>query len=356
MHDDTRRAFGEDRLEAGGDGEVWLHCPAPKAWLARRPKTLTTAEYPGTAVEWQGGVFEVLRTEPQADGSIRYRLAPWEEAHAIRRMERYDAASEVARGAEQLDRRERIRRRRLSILFAPLVGLLPGETQKRMEGEFGAPAVAMTIASALPLAVAGFLGLFDHLLRSVGGGLGLPEVLTPPFPVAIYLCMESALRLASAVAAGEPMGALPVVVAAMAWREARAPGSGSRGRSRPLPDAERDALDRFRMLEPMLSLLAPEEQRTIARRFPFDPIRWGRITSWALLIVGVVEAGASLVSLFVGRLGIADAAWLLAGGFLALEQVRRLRILRSGSPAGSVLGVLVRPLARPLFSARPVGG
>ena len=120
-------------------------------------------------------------------------------------MERYDGASEAARGAEQLDRRERIRRRRLSILFAPLVGLLPGETQKRMEGEFGAPAVAMTIASALPLAVAGFLGLFGHLLGSVGGGLGLPEVLTPPFPVAIYLCMESALRLASAVAAGEPM-------------------------------------------------------------------------------------------------------------------------------------------------------
>ena len=115
-------------------------------------------------------------------------------------------------------------------------------------------------------------------------------------------------------------------------------------------------LGRGGMLEPMLSLLAPEEQRTIARRFPFDPIRWGRITSWALLTVGVVEAGASLVKLFVGRLGIADAAWLLAGGFLALEQVRRLRILRSGSPAGSVLGVLVRPLARPLFSARPVGG
>ena len=92
MSEEPLRAFGEDRLESGA-GEIWLRCPVPKAWLARRERTLTTAEYPGTAVEWQGEVFEVVRAEPQADGSVRYRLAPWPEAHAIRRMERYDTAS-----------------------------------------------------------------------------------------------------------------------------------------------------------------------------------------------------------------------------------------------------------------------
>ena len=103
MPEEPRRAFGADRLEAGEGGQIWLVCAAPKAWLPRQDKTLTRAEYPGTAVDWQGGVFEVLRAQPLADGGMRYCLAPWEEGHAIRRMEQYDAASETARRAESND-------------------------------------------------------------------------------------------------------------------------------------------------------------------------------------------------------------------------------------------------------------
>lgn len=347
-----RRAFGEDRLDSGSSGEIWLHCPVPKSWLPRREKTLTTAEYPGTAVEWQGEVFEVVRAEPQADGAMRYRLEPWPEAHAIRRMERYDAPSELARGEERLDRRERLRRRRLSILLAPLAGLLPGEEQKRMEGEFGAPALAMTISSALPLFGIGFLGLIRNLLTSVGGELGLPAVLAPPFPVALYLFAESALRLGSAIAAGEPMGSLPIVLAHMAWRESRAPAGDASGPVCPISDAERNALDRFRMLEPLLALLAPEDQRRLARRFPFDAVRWGRITAGVLLTVGAGNAFVSLLDLAIGRFDAAAALWLFFGGLLALEQLRRWRLLRSGEPAGSVLGALVRPFAGPLLADR----
>src|SRR5215831_706096 len=98
--EEIRRTFGEDRLDSGASGEIWLHCPVPKSWLPRREKTRTRAEYPGTAVEWHGEIFEVVQEEPQADGAVRYQLAPWPEAHAIRRMERYDAESEAARGAE----------------------------------------------------------------------------------------------------------------------------------------------------------------------------------------------------------------------------------------------------------------
>lgn len=358
MPEDARRAFGQDRFEAGEGAEVSLICPLPKAWLPRRDRTLTTPEFPGTAVDWQGSIFEVLRVEPQPDGAVRYRLGPWPDGHAIRRMERYDADSEAARGAEQDDRRERIRHRRLSILLAPLAGLLPGHVQKQMESEFGAPALAMTISSALPLALIGILGLIDHLLANVGDGLGLPAVLAPPFPLAAYLAIESALRLGSAIAAREPMGSLPVVVAHAAWREARAPSPAAAGVGAPPPlvDAERDALDRFRLLEPMLSLLAPAEQEQIARRFPFDPVRWGKFTAALLLLVGGGNALVSLLNLAIGRFGIWDAAWLVLGALLALEQLRRWRRLRGGDPAGSVLGALVRPLAKPLLATRDAGG
>lgn len=350
MPEDARSAFGGDRLESAENGEVWLRSPLPKSWTPRREKTLTTAEYPGTAVAWHGEIFEVLRSEPQPDGAVRYRLAPWPEGHAIRRMEHYDAENEAARGAEHDDRRSRVRSRRLSILLAPLAGLLPGEVQQRMEGEFGAPALAMTISSALPLAVVGFLGLLDHLLKGLGASLDFPSLLTPPYALALYLLAESAVRLASAFAASEPMGSLPVVLVYGIWRAARSPQpEKSREPRAPGLDPERAAIDRFRMLEPMLSLLAPAEQQIVVERFGFEAIRWGKITAAILILVCGSNAVVSLLDLSIHTFGLADAVWLGLGGLLAVEQVRRWRVLRRGAPAGSILGVLVRPLAKPLL-------
>lgn len=357
MPEESRRAFGADRLEAGEGGQIWLVCAAPKSWLPRQDKTLTRAEYPGTAVDWQGAVFEVLRAQPLADGGMRYCLAPWAERHAIRRMERYDAASEADRRAESADRRDRVRRRRLSILLAPLLGFLPGAVQKAMESEFGAPAVAMTVSSALPLFVIGFLGLFRQLTM---GALVLPGILAPPLPLALYLFAESALRLGSAFATGEPMGSLPVVLAYEAWREARAasrpPPPAPAAVESPPSDAERDALDRFRMLEPLLALLTRPEQDLLARRFGFEPIRWGKFTTGVLLLVAGGNAAVSLMNLAAGAFGTADSLWLPIGGLLTLEQIRRWRRLKAGIPSGSVLGALVRPLAKRLLATARAGG
>lgn len=343
------RAFGADHLEGESAGEISLFCPTPKSWAARKARTLTSAEYPGTAVEWEGRIFEVLRADPVENGGIRYRLAPWEEGHAIRRMERYDAASETSHEEEWSGRRAGVRKRRISILLAPLAGLLPGTLQKEMESEFGAPALAMTISSALPLFAIGFLGLFEHLVGGMGGGLGLPGWLAPPFPIALYLFGESALRLASAVAQGEPMGSLPVVLAYEARRAAGYPKPKD-GSQRASSTAERRALDRYDLLEPLLALLSREEQRLLAERFGFDPVRWGRITAAILLTIAGANVVTSLLNLAAGRTGGADVAWLLAGGFLCFEQIRRWKRFSAGEAAGSVLGILIRPLAKLLFA------
>ena len=222
------RAYGSDRIEETGGEGILLVCPVSKGWSARTTGTATRAAHPGTTVWWEEQLFEVRAAEPRMDGGIRYRLAPWEEGQAIRRFERYDEESERRRETERQDLARRIRSRRRSILLAPLAGLLPGAVQKRMETEFGAPAVAMTISSAFPLFTIGFLGLFRTLLMVLGGAHGIsaggdwPGWLAPDFPVALYLATESAFRLGSAIAQGEPMGSLPGVAAYTAWTAWRA--------------------------------------------------------------------------------------------------------------------------------------
>jgi hypothetical protein len=340
------RAYGADRLERADADERVLLCPTEKAWTPRLARTLTKAEHPGTAVSWDGEIFEVRAAEPLPGGGVRYRLEPWRDEHAIRRMEHYDAANEAARAADRTDQRRRVGARGLSIVLAPLAGLLPGRVQERMETEVGAPAVAMTVSSAVPLLL---LGVWGAVQRAVGGQLSggpeLPEWLLPSMPVAMYLVLESVLRLTSAIAMARPMGSLPVVLAWEAWQAFRG-ASDDRPATR-LPE-ESDA-DRFRMVEPFLALLAPEEQSRLEERFAFDPIRWGKITAALILLVCGTNAFAAAVNAATGRGSLADAVWLVAGTLLSIEQIARWRRLRERRPAGSVLGALVRPLARRLL-------
>jgi hypothetical protein len=351
---DAPPAFGADRVETPDGDAVVLHCPVSKSWQGRTPRSTVRAGHPGTAVAWAGRIYEVHAAEPLPDGGMRYRLVPWEDGQTIRRFERYDADSERGREAARADSAAAIRRRRLAILLAPLAGLLPGAVQKTMESEFGAPALGMTVASALPLFVVGFLGIFDHILGMAGGFLAWPAWLAPPLPVAAYLFGESALRLASAIAGREPMGSFPVVVAHAAWKEARGESASGAADAAAPTDAEREQArrDRFAILEPMLSLLPAASQRELETRYGFDPRRWGRITAGVLLAVGSLNALAALAVLTAGRGDAWDALGLAVGGLLAAEQIRRLRRLSRDEPAGSVLGALIRPMAAPLFAGR----
>jgi len=198
-----------------------LVCPVSKSWTARIARTLTTAEHPGTAVEWDGRVWEVVDAMPEPDGGLRYRLAPWEEGHAIRRLERYDAVAEEIREIERQSLRKTVSRRRLAVLLAPLAGLLPAASQKKLERELGVSAVAMTVSSAAPLFVVGFLGVVEVFASLAGASLPLPGWLTPPAPLAVSFFLESAFRLLSAIGSSEPMGSLPVALAVAVRDELR---------------------------------------------------------------------------------------------------------------------------------------
>jgi hypothetical protein len=176
-----------------------------------------------------------------------------------------------------------------------------------------------------------------------------------PLPLAVYLDAESGLRLGAAFVLQKPFGSLPGTLLYEIWRIAmgRPPVSPSTFRGAPA-SPDQNLQDRFRMLEIFLSLLSPEEQELLERRFGMETLRWGKVTALLLLAVGGLNVIASLGTVASGAVGVGDVVWLVAGAALSAEQILRLREIGRGRPAGSVLGALVRPLARPLLvSDRP---
>jgi hypothetical protein len=340
------KAHGHDRLLPQKDGSFLLDCPMPKGWIGRKTGTQTSAEHPGTAVRWEDQIFEVVEAAPGQLGGIRYRLAPWEGRHAIRVVAAYDKAAEEARGHEQAERLAGIWKRRASILLAPFAGLLPASVQLRMEGDFGAPARWMTFSSAFPLFLIGVLRILDARLTMMGAGALLPHWLALPIFLAVYFALESAVRLWSLIFAGEPMGSLPGVFAHEVWRLATGTSVPISARS---PSPRWDPKDIYKMLEPFLALLSLEEQEWIEGRHSFDPLRWGRRSAILVAILAITNVVISLGMVAQGHDDFWDFAWLLVGGYLCVEQVVRLRRIGQGHPAGSVLGALVRPLARSLL-------
>ena len=233
---------GNDRVETGSDGAVWIVCAAPKGWTPRRGREHTSSEYPGTAVRWDTGLFQVVDAITRPDGTVRYRLEPWPDRHAVRSIQTYDDGSETGRTATQKELVSRVRKRRLAILFSPLLGHLPGSVQERMESQFGAPAVAMTIVSALPLLALGVVSVLFALAAAYGAGFstagvsGLENASTSSpnllsLPLSAYFAVESGLRLGIAFLEARPVGSVAGSLIYEVWRIARGlppPGFGFR--------------------------------------------------------------------------------------------------------------------------------
>jgi hypothetical protein len=356
--------FGGDRVEPSPDGGVWLICE-PTGWTPRRGRANAPGEFPGTAVRWETEIFEVVEALAGADGMQRYRLEPWPDRHAIRRIQSYDATTHARRSLERAGYRKSVAKRRLAILFAPILGHLPGAIQARMESEFGAPAFGMTVASALPLFALGLVSWLYSMALAFGaglfpgghgpdqGGASIPSISTLlPLPLALYLVTENGIRLGLAFLRAGPVGSLPgalVYAIVNAFRGNRPrPGREFAG----LPASPDQALrDRYRMLEALLGLLTPAKQEGLALRFGFEPLRWGRRTAILLLVVGGANVLASLAAFAAGAGALGDFLWLLFGAAVTAEQIGRLRRIAQGKPAGSVLGGLVRPMAASLLGS-----
>ncbi|MEO7921649.1 MAG: hypothetical protein ABIT01_19465, partial [Thermoanaerobaculia bacterium] len=107
--------YGSDRVETLEEGRVSIRCLFPKGWVARSPKTPTSAEHPGTTVRWEATYFEVLAVEPVLPSGLKYLLAPWDEKHVFRVVSNYDQAAEDERTKERRDSDRRQRNWRMTL-------------------------------------------------------------------------------------------------------------------------------------------------------------------------------------------------------------------------------------------------
>lgn len=344
------RALGPDRLGVEAGGRLLLDCDEPKGWRGRSPATATSAEHPGTALLWEEEFYEVLEVRPRGGRAVQYVLSRWDDRHAMRVVESYSAESEAARALARVDAERNADRHVFLLLAAPLAGSLPAHVQDRLEREYNVPGRWLSLASALPLWIFGWVSLILLLASAVGSAGSLP---VPVLVFGVYLLAESTARLVVCFLQGRAIGTVAGTLLYEAWRHLGR--ANARAEGRPLPkekaawdveaEPEREALDRYAMLEPLAGLLPVDDQVRLAERFGFDAIRWGRIGAIFLIVM----FGPLAVTSLLGAIVVFEPAdvWRVAVfGGIVLEQVFRLKKLARGRLAPSVLGVLLRPAAR----------
>ena len=347
-------AYGGDRVRSAGD-KVILHSAISKGWTPRRAKTAVHAEYPGTAVLWEEQYYEVVTAELLPLGGIRYVLVPWRDDHVIRVSDRYDEESEAARLADYraaaAQRKKSIGARVAGVLF----GHFPAHVQEHLQNELGVMPARMTIISCLP--IVGALGVCAYLTADAA----LAE---EPSPVPIWLAilllplmLESGVRFLVAMQQNRGMGSLLGTIAYVLfwyatpakkkWPSPFEPGRGHELFTLPPPD---DVVlrDKLEMRSTWMTLLTPAEQTHLAERYGYDYRSHAYGLTWIILIFSAAGAVSSAVKVVDGNGGFSALSSLVIAGLLAVEQVSRLLTLKRG-PAGSVLGVLVRPFMRDML-------
>lgn len=221
------QSHGRDFARAGEHGEWLIESPRSKGWLSRQPATQTSAVHPGTAVSWDGDLFEVVSSETAGAG-VTYTLVPWSDRHTIRVLDRYDEESETMRSTVLADDRRRAERRRLLLLLSPLAGHLPADVQDGWERDYDVPASLLTIISALPLFVFGILCSLSLTIQGFTGVVLLPLSLNLLF-FGTYLMFESGLRLSRAWGQRRPAGSVAGTLARVLWERGVRPMFRGRG-------------------------------------------------------------------------------------------------------------------------------
>lgn len=341
------RAYGHDRCREL-DGRWILHSRIAKGWTARTGATLVHAEFPGTAVLWDGEYFEVVEATPLQHGGVRYVLLPWRDDHTIRTFEAYDLESERRRLAD-FELAQRQRKASAGARWSGvLLGHLPAVVQEDLQNRLGVNPTRMTLISAVPPVV--LFGICIFL--GAGALLGQNKVRIPIYVVLPLAAMtaESIIRMTVALSTTRGIGSVAGWAAYIGWwlatgRRGVSPFS-SRGESVAFTpsDPEIDARDRYELLAPLLTLLPAADQQRFAERWGFD--YRSHANGVAAIVLLFASAGAwTAYGRFAEQAGISALLSMILASFVAIEQIVRFVLFRRG-PAGSVLGILVRIAAR----------
>ena len=349
------QSFGSDRVRVGSDGTIVLLSRLDKRWVPRREKTLSHAEFPGTAVEWEEQHFEVIDAAPLPQGGVQYTLATWKAEHAIRLLDVYDAESEVQRLAAHRADIAREKKRIGVNAAALLTGHLPAAVQEHLAGDLGVNAARLTLISLIgPLVL---VGIVIHLFVASRLAQTASPIPLWLWAVCIYLMAESTVRFGTTMSQGRPAGSLFGLAVYLVYhllapnRAARVtPFASRKGDALFHTDAPPDVAmqDAFILREPIVTLLSAGEQARIAARFPYDYRHQSGLVAGIILVFAAIGVATSWQAMRADHSLSAALSFLVALS-LSVEQVVRLVRFQHG-PAGSILGVLARPLVGKLLA------
>lgn len=162
-------------------------------WQPHTPATRTRPPHPGSAIDYQGQLYEIMEIGP-GEGmqhTYRYALRRWEDRFVVRRVFPYTAQTERIVAQQAQEHRRRHRHHWLILYTFPLSTQLPTEVIQRWWREWGLPMSWMSLASGLIFALPMFwFGM--HLFVLVDQG---KPWLKMPALIFIYTGMEQAVRV-----------------------------------------------------------------------------------------------------------------------------------------------------------------
>jgi len=348
------RAYGSDRVRISG-AKVILHSRLGKGWTPRTPKSLTHAEFPGTAIYWDEEYYEVLTADLLPAGGVRYVLSEWRDDHAIRDFQPYNEESE-SRLAADYELAARQRKHSVAARVAAMfLGHLPAHVQLHLANELGLFPHRMTIWSiVLVLLATGAVVYVSVATYMRGVANPIPDgVLVLTF----VMLAESMPRFLVAMTQLRPMGSLlGILVYLFFWllhpnrQRLVSPFQSAKGEGlmQLPPSPEVELQDVLEMRAPLLTLLTPAEQALLAERFGFDYRKHAYGITWSILVCALLGVVSMLPK---ASHSLSALVSLICAGLVVLEQALRLLAFKRG-PAGSVFGALVRPFARDLIGKR----
>jgi len=173
----------------------------------RLPLACPTGAAPGTAVEWDGGLWE---TVDRAGGFRveRWRLRPWGETVAVRRLVRLHGDSVARWSRERRDDAAAANRRRATLPLLPLLGFAPARIQDHWQSRWGFDAGRATLLSVLLELLVGAVGTVALVLGAFGEPQILPDWLWWLKPLGPLLAFEGVLRLSLHMPGGEAVGSV----------------------------------------------------------------------------------------------------------------------------------------------------
>lgn len=348
------RPYGTDRVRLTA-GKVILHARLAKGWTPRTEKTLTNAEFPGTAVYWDERYYEVLAADALPAGGVRYVLAEWRDDHTIREFRPYDERSEELLAQDYALVARQRKNSLLARLSSMVLGNLPAHVQNHLANELGLFPHRMTLWSLVPvLAATGACAFVTVDAMTKGIPNPIPdEILLLTF----FMLCEAVFRYLVAMSQTRAMPSMLGILGYLLFWVAHpgrarlispfelSKGEGLMTLPPPPGVAESDALE---VRAPFLTLLRPAEQELLAERFGFDYRKHAFGITWMLLVCAALGVGTMWLA---ASSSISALISLISAGFVVLEQAMRLFALERG-PAGSVFGVFVRPFARDLLGTR----